>query len=144
SLNLSHTDNISSLYPVHLLPPRSTLFPYTTLFRSQTLQVDECVFSYSDIHYQDVMRISAIVNAAGADFKLLGPTNTMLKSHKPVISVCAVRTGTGKSQTSRKIIETLMDHGLKVVAIRHPMPYGDISAQRVQRFATVDDLKKHH
>src|SRR5699024_7675319 len=110
----------------------------------QTLQVDECVFSYSDIHYQDVMRISAIVNAAGADFKLLGPTNTMLKSHKPVISVCAVRTGTGKSQTSRKIIETLMDHGLKVVAIRHPMPYGDISAQRVQRFATVDDLKKHH
>src|SRR5699024_12410372 len=83
SLNLSHTDNISSLYPVHLLPPRSTLFPYTTLFRSQTLQVDECVFSYSDIHYQDVMRISAIENAAGADFKLLGPTNTMLKSHKP-------------------------------------------------------------
>ncbi|MUV37872.1 hypothetical protein JNUCC1_01678 [Lentibacillus sp. JNUCC-1] len=110
----------------------------------QTHQVDECVFAYSDIHYEEVMATSAIVNAAGADFTLLGPKRTMLKSNKPVISVCAVRTGTGKSQTSRKIIETLMAHDLKVVAIRHPMPYGDLNAQRVQRFATVDDLKKHH
>lgn len=91
--------------------------------------VDECVFSYSDVNYTQVMRVSAIVNAAGADFKLLGPKNTMLKSKKPVISVCAVRTGTGKSQTSRKIIEILMEHGLKVVVIRHPMPYGDLVAQ---------------
>lgn len=107
------------------------------------LDVDECVFAFSDVNYNEVMGISAIVNAAGADFKLLGPNSTMLKSKKPVISVTAVRTGTGKSQTSRKIIETLLEHDLKVVAIRHPMPYGDLNAQRVQRFATVDDLKKH-
>ncbi|NLK00331.1 MAG: GTPase [Clostridia bacterium] len=108
------------------------------------LEVDECVFAYSDVEYNDVMGISAIVNAAGADFRLLGPKSTMLESSKPVISVCATRTGTGKSQTSRKIIETLMEQGLRVVAIRHPMPYGDLNAQRVQRFATVEDLKKHH
>ncbi|HHY22132.1 MAG TPA: GTPase [Bacilli bacterium] len=108
------------------------------------LQVDECVFAYSDVSYESVMGVSAIVNAAGANFTLLGPNSTMLKSNKPVISVCAVRTGTGKSQTSRKIIETLLEHDLKVVAVRHPMPYGDLNAQRVQRFATVDDLKKHN
>jgi len=107
------------------------------------LNVNECVFAYSDVHYEEVMAVSAIVNSAGADFTLLGPKNTMIKSNKPVISVCAIRTGTGKSQTSRKIIETLLDHDLKVVAIRHPMPYGDLAAQRVQRFATVEDLKKH-
>jgi predicted GTPase len=89
------------------------------------------------------MGISAIVNAAGADFILLGPDSTSLKSTKPVISVCAVRTGSGKSQTSRKIIEVLMERGLKVIAVRHPMPYGDLVAQRVQRFATIEDLKKH-
>ncbi|MBD8005200.1 cyclic 2,3-diphosphoglycerate synthase [Bacillus norwichensis] len=108
------------------------------------LQVDECVFAYSDIGYEAVMGVSAIVNAAGANFTLLGPNSTMLKSNKPVISVCAVRTGTGKSQTSRKIIETLLEHDLKVIAVRHPMPYGDLNAQRVQRFATVEDLKKHN
>ena len=105
--------------------------------------VDECVFAYSDVNYQDLMNISAIVNAAGADFSLLGPKNTQVKSTKPVISVCAVRTGAGKSQTSRKVIELLMEKGLKVIAIRHPMPYGDLVAQKVQRFATVEDLKKH-
>lgn len=108
------------------------------------LDVDECVFAYSDISYQDVMNIGAIVNAAGANFTLIGPKSTQLKSNKPVISVCAVRTGTGKSQTSRKIIETLIANGLKVVAVRHPMPYGDLNAQRVQRFASVNDLKKHN
>ncbi|MFS0576282.1 cyclic 2,3-diphosphoglycerate synthase [Sporosarcina sp. 179-K 3D1 HS] len=108
------------------------------------LEVDECVFAYSDVSYEDVMGIGAIVNAAGANFTLLGPNSTMIKSNKPVISVCAVRTGTGKSQTSRKIIETLLEHDLKVVAIRHPMPYGDLVAQRVQRFATVEDLKDHN
>src|SRR5699024_5928763 len=104
---------------------------------------DECVFSYSDLHYEKVMGIGAIVNAAGADFTLLGSKHTMIKSKKPVISVCAVRTGTGKSQTSRKIIETLLEHDLKVVAVRHPMPYGDLVAQKVQRFAELSDLKKH-
>ncbi len=107
------------------------------------LDVEECVLSYSDIKYDDVMNLSALVNAAGANFTLLGSKQTMIKSNKPVISVCAVRTGTGKSQTSRKIIETLLEYDIKVVAVRHPMPYGDLNAQRVQRFATVEDLKKH-
>ncbi len=107
------------------------------------LKADECVFSYSDVTYQHVMNMSAVVNAAGANFMLLGPNETMIKSTKPVISVCATRTGCGKSQTSRKVIEELMAKGLKVVAIRHPMPYGDLEAQKVQRFATVEDLKKH-
>lgn len=105
--------------------------------------VAECIFSFSDIHYEDVMSLSSEVNAAGANFVFLGPKHTMLKSTKPVIAVCATRTGTGKSQTSRKIVELLMEQGLKVVAIRHPMPYGDLASQKVQRFATIDDLKKH-
>ncbi|MDR5658406.1 cyclic 2,3-diphosphoglycerate synthase [Serpentinicella sp. ANB-PHB4] len=108
------------------------------------LKADECVFAYSDVKYDHVMGISAIVNAAGADFKLLGPTKTMIKSNKPVISVCAVRTGCGKSQTTRKVIELLMEQDLKVVAVRHPMPYGDLVAQKVQRFASLEDLKKHN
>ncbi len=106
--------------------------------------VDDCVFSYSDVTYQKTMSVSAIVNAAGANFVLLGPEDTMVKSKKPVISVCAVRTGCGKSQTSRRVIEILMEKGLKVVAIRHPMPYGDLVAQKVQRFADVEDLAKHN
>lgn len=105
--------------------------------------VDECIFAYSDVPYQRVMSVSAIVNAAGADFKLIGPKETMIKSTKPVIAVGAVRTGCGKSQTSRKVIEYLMEIGLKVVAVRHPMPYGDLVAQKVQRFATLKDLDKH-
>lgn len=105
--------------------------------------VDECIFSYSDVPYTYVMGLGAQVNAAGADFVLLGHKNTMLKSTKPVIAVCAVRTGCGKSQTTRRIAEVLMAKGLKVIAIRHPMPYGDLEAQKVQRFATIDDLKKH-
>jgi len=106
-------------------------------------KVNECVFSYSDVTYQKVMSMGAIVNAAGANFTLLGPSDTMIKSTKPVIAVGAVRTGCGKSQTSRRIIELLMEKGLKVVAIRHPMPYGDLNAQKVQRFATIEDLTKH-
>ncbi|HUW39476.1 MAG TPA: cyclic 2,3-diphosphoglycerate synthase [Rectinemataceae bacterium] len=105
--------------------------------------IDECVFSYSDVPYQHVMSMSALVNAAGASFTLLGPKDTQIKSTKPVIAVGAVRTGAGKSQTSRAIVQWLMKKGLKVVAIRHPMPYGDLVAQKVQRFATVEDLKKH-
>ncbi len=105
--------------------------------------VDDCVLSFSDIHYEQAMNLSAIVNAAGANFVLLGPKQTMLRSEKPVVSVCATRTGTGKSQTSRRVAELLMGMGLKVVAVRHPMPYGDLAAQKVQRFATIDDLAKH-
>ena len=108
------------------------------------MAVDECAFSYSDISYQHVMSVSAIVQATGASFTLLGPDDTQIPSTKPVVAVCAVRTGAGKSQTSRKVVETLMAKGLQVVAIRHPMPYGDISAQKVQRFAELADLEKHN
>ena len=108
------------------------------------LDVDDCVFSYSDVSYQHVMGVGAIVNAAGANYVMLGTTDTMLKSKKPVIAVCAVRTGSGKSQTSRKIITLLMERGLKVVAVRHPMPYGDLVAQKVQRFAELGDLEKNN
>ena len=128
-----------SLYPEGIpIHPQDRL---SELIRK--LDVDECVFSYSDVHYQSVMAVSALVNAAGADFRLLGPKHTMLKSVKPVISVCAIRTGCGKSQTARKVIEVLMANGLKVISIRHPMPYGDLAAQQVQRFAAVEDFKKH-
>ncbi len=106
-------------------------------------KVDDCVFSYSDVPYQHVMGVGALVHAAGANFVMLGTKDTMIKSSKPVIGVGAVRTGCGKSQTSRRIIELLMDKGLKVVAARHPMPYGDLVAQRVQRYAELGDLKKY-
>ena len=108
------------------------------------LNADDCVFSYSDVSYQHVMSMGAKVNAAGANFVMLGPRDTQIKSTKPVISVGAVRTGCGKSQTSRRIIELLMEKDLKVVAVRHPMPYGDIAAQKVQRFAELSDLEKHN
>ena len=108
------------------------------------LDADECVFAYSDVPYSLVMGVGAQVNAAGADFTLLGHKNTMLKSVKPVIAVGAVRTGCGKSQTSRRIAEILTAGGLRVIAIRHPMPYGDLEAQKVQRFAAIEDLAKHH
>jgi predicted GTPase len=107
------------------------------------LKADDCIFSYSDVTYQKVMSVSAIVNAAGANFIILGPSATMLKSTKPVIAVGAIRTGCGKSQTSRRVIELLMAKGLKVVAVRHPMPYGNLEEQKVQRFATLRDLEKH-
>jgi predicted GTPase len=107
------------------------------------LNVDICAFSYSDVSYHEVMALGAIVNDAGADFTMIGPKYTQIKSTKPVIAVGAVRTGCGKSQTSRRVIELLMEKGLKVVAVRHPMPYGDLVAQKVQRFATVEDLAKH-
>jgi predicted GTPase len=109
----------------------------------KTKNVDVCVFSYSDVPYKRVMNISAKVNAAGANFMLLGPKDTMIKSTKPLIAIGATRTGCGKSQTSRRVVELLMAKGLKVVVIRHPMPYGDLNAQKVQRFATVEDLAKH-
>jgi predicted GTPase len=107
------------------------------------LKVDDCIFSYSDVTYQKVMALSAIVNAAGANFSLLGWKETMIKSTKPVIAVGAVRTGGGKSEASRRIVDELKKRGLKVIAIRHPMPYGNLVKQAVQRFETIDDLSKH-
>lgn len=106
-------------------------------------QIDEVFFSYSDVAHEKVMHHSSVVNALGATFSLLGPKFTMLKSKVPVVAVCAVRTGCGKSQTTRRVAEILKAKGKKIVAIRHPMPYGDLAAQRVQRFETIDDLKKH-
>ncbi len=107
------------------------------------LKADLCVMAYSDRSYQQVMSLGSRVNAAGADFVMLGERDTQLVSSKPVISVGAVRTGCGKSQTSRAICRILRAAGKKVVAIRHPMPYGDLVAQRVQRFAQISDLEKH-
>ena len=107
------------------------------------LKVVDCIFAYSDVPYQRVMEVSAVVNAAGANFIILGWKETMVKSTKPVIAVGAIRTGCGKSQTSRRVIELLMKKGLKVVAVRHPMPYGNLVEQKVQRFAVVSDLEKH-
>jgi len=109
----------------------------------KNLDVHEVVFSYSDVPFEYVMTKASIVNAAGVSFRLLGGMETMLKSTKPIIAVLAVRTGCGKSQTSRRIVNLLQKAGKKVVAVRHPMPYGDLVKQRVQRFATLDDLKKH-
>ncbi len=105
--------------------------------------VDECCMSYSDLPHQEVMHKAAIVNAAGADFRMLGCDSSMLKSSKPVIAVCAVRTGCGKSQTSRRVNEILKAMGKKVATIRHPMPYGDLREQICQRFATFEDMDKH-
>jgi predicted GTPase len=106
-------------------------------------QIDEVVFSYSDVSHQYVMEKASSVSAAGADFKLLGGKKTMLKSKKPVIAVCATRTGSGKSQTTRKVSQILKDRGKDVAVIRHPMPYGDLTKQICQRFAELADLDKH-
>lgn len=113
----------------------------TSLIKFHT--IDEVIFSYSDVSYQYVMHKASLVNAAGAQFTLLGARQTMIKSKKPVIAICAVRTGCGKSPTSRKVCSILKELGKKVVVIRHPMPYGDLAKQRIQRFASYDDLKRY-
>jgi predicted GTPase len=107
-------------------------------------KVDEVVFAYSDVTFEHVMTKASEANAAGANFILLGVEQTMLKSSKPVVAVLAVRTGCGKSQTSRYVANLLKKAGKKVAAVRHPMPYGDLNAQRVQRFATLEDLHKYN
>jgi len=112
-----------------------------TLIRD--LAVDTVVFAYSDVSHEQVMHAASRVLAAGADFKLLGPAATMLESTRPVVSVCAVRTGCGKSQTSRHVASLLEAQGLKVAVVRHPMPYGDLVAQRCQRYETYADLDRH-
>lgn len=106
-------------------------------------KIDTCVFSYSDVSHEYVMHLASRSLAAGASFMLLGPGHTMLQSQRPVIAVCAVRTGSGKSQTTRYVVERLRAFGRKPVVVRHPMPYGDLRKQRVQRFKTYDDLDRH-
>jgi predicted GTPase len=127
-----------------LYPEGVPIFPEEELATLvDRLAVRQVVLSYSDVSYQHVMHRAAIANAAGADFLLLGPRATMLDSRKPVIAVCATRTGAGKSPASRRIVALLRARGLRVAVVRHPMPYGDLSAQRVQRFATLEDLATH-
>ncbi len=108
------------------------------------LDVDDVVFAYSDVSHEHVMHKASEALAAGANFLLLGPDATMLKPAIPTVAVTAVRTGVGKSQTTRAVAGTLKEAGTKVVAVRHPMPYGDLTAQRVQRFAELEDLDRHH
>ncbi len=134
-------------YPPELAGPRYPsgipIFSEEDLPRLvRELEADTAVLSYSDISYLDVMHKSSIAMAAGADFQLLGPRSTTLKSRLPVVSVCAVRTGAGKSTTSRRVAMILRDHGKRVAIIRHPMPYGDLSKEAVQRFASFEDLDK--
>ena len=127
------------LYPKGIpIYAESELTPLIKKFK-----VDDVVFAYSDVAHEYVMHKASQVHAAGANFWLLGPDATMIKSKRPLISVCAVRTGSGKSQTSRKVALILKDMGKKVAAIRHPMPYGDLVKQKVQRFADYSDLDKH-
>jgi predicted GTPase len=106
-------------------------------------EIDQVIFAYSDVSHEYVMHKASQVLAAGADFRLMGTRDTMLKSNKPVVAVCAVRTGSGKSQTTRHVCDVLQASGHRVVAIRHPMPYGNLVAQKVQRFADYDDLDRH-
>ncbi len=139
---------VDRTYPASLAGPR---YPngirihdeseLTALIRDR--EVDDVVFAYSDVSHEYVMHKASEVLAAGANFVLLGPDDTMLEATVPVVSVCAVRTGSGKSQTTRAIAETLRAAGKRVVAVRHPMPYGDLEAQRVQRFATLEDLDRY-
>ena len=127
-----------------LYPKGIPIFPESDLPRLiNELKIDEVVFSYSDVSFQYIMDKASLVLSLGADFKLLGTQHTMLKSKVPVIAIVAVRTGSGKSQTSRKVCSYLRSMGKRVVAIRHPMPYGDLVKQKVQRYATLEDLKKH-
>ncbi|MBS1553167.1 MAG: GTPase [Bacteroidetes bacterium] len=120
------------IYPEEMLPE---------LIRKN--KIDEVVFSYSDVTFNYVMTKAALINAGGVSFKMLGYDQTAIKSRKPVIAVVASRTGAGKSQTSRKVVEILQSLGKKTVSIRHPMPYGNLVKQKVQRFAVLSDLKKH-
>ncbi len=107
-------------------------------------QVDQVIFAYSDVSHQYVMHLASIVLAAGADYRLMGVGQTQLESSKPVVAICAVRTGSGKSQTTRRVCDILREQGKKLVVVRHPMPYGDLAAQAVQRFADYSDLDHYN
>ncbi len=127
-----------------LYPNGIAIYPESDLVKLiKDLKVDQVIFAYSDVPHEYVMHKASTVLAAGADFKLMGLNSTQIKSVKPVVSVCAVRTGSGKSQTTRRVASILTKMGYKVAAIRHPMPYGDLVKQKVQRFATYADLDKH-
>ncbi len=126
-----------------LYPKGIPIYPESDLTKLiKDKKVDLVVFSYSDVPHEYVMHKGSEVLAAGANYLLLGPKDTQVKSKKPLISICAVRTGSGKSQTTRRVEDILTGMGKKVVAIRHPMPYGNLLEQKVQRFATMDDLVK--
>ncbi len=136
------------VYPAELAgasyPEGVPIYPESeleTLIRD--LKVDQVVFAYSDVSHEYIMHKASQILAIGADFRLMGAETTMLKSTKPVVAVCAVRTGCGKSQTTRRVCDLLRDMGKKVVAIRHPMPYGDLVKQACQRFASYEDMDKH-
>ncbi len=136
------------LYPPelsgHLYPQGIPVYPEEKLSRLiREHKVDMVAFSYSDVPHVEVMHKASAVMAGGADFILIGATYTMLRSEKPVVSVCAVRTGCGKSQTTRQVCRILRDKGKKVVAVRHPMPYGDLARQAVQRFSSYEDFEKN-
>jgi predicted GTPase len=136
------------LYPAELAgehyPEGIRIYPESQLEALiRELEVERCIMAYSDVSYGYVMGLAARVNAAGAEFAMMGTKQTMVKSSKPVVAVCASRTGAGKSQTSRAVVRILRKAGKKVAVIRHPMPYGDLAAQRVQRFETAEDLVKH-
>jgi predicted GTPase len=127
-----------------LYPDGIPIYPESDLVQLvQKKEVDQVIFAYSDVPHEYVMHKASIVLAAGADFRLMGLNSTQLKSSKPVTAVCAVRTGSGKSQTSRRVAQILRGMGYQVAAIRHPMPYGDLSKQAVQRFASYEDLEKN-
>jgi predicted GTPase len=127
-----------------LYPQGIPIYAETELPRLiKEFKVEQVVFAYSDVPHEYVMHKASLVNALGADFRLMGVETTMLKSTKPVVAVCAVRTGSGKSQTTRTVSKILIQMGYKVAAIRHPMPYGDLAKQAVQRFETYADLDKH-
>jgi predicted GTPase len=127
-----------------LYPKGIPIHPESELVKLiKDLKVDQVVFAYSDVPHEYVMHKASIVLAAGADFRMMGTGLTQIKSTKPVVSVCAVRTGSGKSQTTRRVSQILRGMGYKVAAIRHPMPYGDLVKQKVQRFANYADLDKH-
>jgi predicted GTPase len=127
-----------------LYPDGIPIYPESDLVQLvQKKEVDQVIFAYSDVPHEYVMHKASTVLAAGADFRLMGLNSTQLKSSKPVTAVCAVRTGSGKSQTSRRVAQILRGMGYQVAAIRHPMPYGDLSKQAVQRFASYEDLEKN-
>lgn len=127
-----------------LYPKGIPIFPESQLPQLiKDNEVEQAIFSYSDVSFNYIMSKASQVMSFGADFRLLGVKKTMLESKVPVIAVVAVRTGSGKSQTSRKVCDILREKGLKVVAIRHPMPYGDLVKQRVQRYASIADLKRY-
>ena len=127
-----------------LYPEGIPVYPDSELVRLiKELKADQVIFAYSDVSHETVMHKASSVLAAGADFRLMGMKSTQIKSTKPVVSICAVRTGSGKSQTTRRVSLILSEMGYRVAAVRHPMPYGDLVAQKVQRFATYADLDKH-